>query len=548
MTRRIFYTFLPLLALLCSCRAKPVVDYISIQSEGYEAERAFLEAALDGNLEPLGLAFAGEVAPDIFIDFYSSWEFEVQFKDQFEDKRDDILISKTWLVPRIDLLSDSLIDPPKGRQDTSLAACLEGKETLIPLEELSPPYTALTVDGLDAGSAGYPLVRAAGIRVRYAEQTSPEWLKKEPGVREAARIRARLEEKTKNLEASLRSLPMRLIEEKPHITWIASGGDLMLDRGAQDILFEEGPEAVFGETAEFLLSAELALVNLEGPVSSRGQKVTKSFNFRFAPRAAAALKDAGIDAVLQANNHAFDYGSGAFLDSLSHLAEAGIGVLGAGLNDAEAARPWVYTANGLTCRVFGLASFPRERNGWDGLTAAAAPDKAGMLHAGKGGRELLKTHFVKDDGGDSETGEGSPESPEPSLDIVLFHGGIEWSTRPDEPTRELYTDLIRAGADLVIGSHPHIVQGFEWIEGKPVFWSLGNYVFGGMENTDGGEEGLFIRLGYWGSRLVYIRPYALQLSHTRTKTAPDEMLATFYRRSRSLSGAGAELRYTGIYR
>jgi poly-gamma-glutamate synthesis protein (capsule biosynthesis protein) len=125
---------------------------------------------------------------------------------------------------------------------------------------------------------------------------------------------------------------------------------------------------------------------------------------------------------------------------------------------------------------------------------------------------------------------------------VLFHGGIEWSTRPNKSTRELYTDLIRAGADLVIGSHPHIVQGFEWVEGKPVFWSLGNYVFGGMENTDGGEEGLFIRLGYWGSRLVYLKPYALSLSHTRTKTAPDEMLVTFYGRSRSLSGAGAELR------
>jgi poly-gamma-glutamate synthesis protein (capsule biosynthesis protein) len=462
------------------------------------------------------LAFSGgDSEPDIFIDFYSSWEFENQWGD--------ILISKTWFVPQT--------DPWEHRGDASLAACLEGKETLIPLEDLAPPHTALLVDGLSAGSGDYPLIRAVGIRVRYVEQNSPEWLKKKPGFRKAGKIRARLEEKTKNLEACISSLPMPLIQEKTRITWIASGGDLMLDRGAQDILFEEGPEAVFGETAEFLLSAELALVNLEGPVSSRGQKVAKSFNFRFDPRVAAALKDAGIDAALQANNHAFDYGSAAFLDSLSHLAEAGIGVLGAGVSDAEAARPWVYTANGVTCRVYGLASFPRERNGWDGLTAAAAPDKAGMLHAGKGGGELLKAHFVKDD----DPG-GSP----PSLDIVLFHGGIEWSTRPDKSTRELYTDLIRGGADLVIGSHPHIVQGFEWVEGKPVFWSLGNYVFGGMENTDGGEEGLFIRLGYWGSRLVYLKPYALSLSHTRTKTAPDEMLVTFYGRSQDLKDAAGD--------
>jgi poly-gamma-glutamate synthesis protein (capsule biosynthesis protein) len=522
MPRKILYCLLPFL-LLYSCRAGPVTDYVSVQGgPGYEAESAFLQSALRGNLEPLGLAFDGG-SPDIFVDFYSSWEFENQWGD--------VLLSKTWFVPRI--------DPLEGRTEASLASCLEGKETLVPLEDLGPPYTALFVDGLDVRAGDYPLVRTAGIRVRYAEQNSPEWLKKQPGSRKAGKIRARLEEKAKNLEALVRSLSMPLIREAPRIAWIVSGGDLMLDRGAQDILFREGPEAVFGETAGLLFSAELALVNLEGPVSSGGQKVAKSFNFRFDPRAAAALKDAGIDAVLQANNHAFDYGSSAFLDSLSHLAGAGVGILGAGLSDGEAARPQVYDANGLTCRVFGLASFPRERNGWDGLTAAASPVKAGMLHARRGGGELLKTHFVKD------PSPGSLNPGESSLDIVLFHGGIEWSARPDTSTRELYTDLIRAGADLVIGSHPHIVQGFEWVEGKPVFWSLGNYVFGGMENSDGGEEGLFIRLGYWGSRLVYLKPYALILSHTRTKTAPDENLITFYERSRALRVTSPQTLITG---
>jgi poly-gamma-glutamate synthesis protein (capsule biosynthesis protein) len=509
------------LVLFCSCQAKPVADYIGIQGGGdYGPEKAFLQSALSGMPEPEALRLAGgDSAPDIFIDFYSSWEFENQWGD--------ILLSKTWFVPRT--------DPLEGRGDASLAACLEGKETLIPLEELSPPYTALLVDGLDAGGGDYPLIRAVGIRLRYVEQNSQEWLKKEPGAGKARKIRARLEEKIKTLEAYIQELPKPLIREAPPVTWIVSGGDLMLDRGAQDILFEEGPEAVFGETAAFLSSADLALVNLEGPVSGRGEKVAKSFNFRFDPRSAAALKDAGIDAVLQANNHAFDYGDDAFRDSLSHLAEAGIGILGAGLSDAEAARPRVYAANGASYRVYGIASFPRERNGWDGLTVAAAPDRAGMLHAGKGGGELLKTHFVRED-----TPENPSEPGEPSLDIVLFHGGIEWSTRPDKSTRELYTALIRAGADLVIGSHPHIVQGFEWVEGKPVFWSLGNYVFGGMENTDGGEEGLFIRLGYWGSRLVYLKPYALSLSHTRTRTAPDEGLVAFYERSRALRDAGQD--------
>jgi poly-gamma-glutamate synthesis protein (capsule biosynthesis protein) len=120
------------------------------------------------------------------------------------------------------------------------------------------------------------------------------------------------------------------------------------------------------------------------------------------------------------------------------------------------------------------------------------------------------------------------------IDIVLFHGGDEWSREPTAATRRLYTGLVKSGADLVIGSHPHVVQGFEWIDGKAVFWSLGNYVFGGMENTDGGEEGLFIKLGYLGNQLVYLEPYALALTHTRTDIAPRENLETFYRLSREL--------------
>jgi poly-gamma-glutamate synthesis protein (capsule biosynthesis protein) len=329
------------------------------------------------------------------------------------------------------------------------------------------------------------------------------------------------------LEEALRAAAKPLVEDPPGILWIASGGDLMLDRGAAEILFEEGPAGIFGGTAEFLAQADLALVNLEGVVSSRGAKVKKSFNFRFDPKVAAALRDAGIDGALQANNHAFDYGEDAFLDSLGCLAEAGIAVLGAGVNETAAARPFLFQKGNQTVRTFGIASFPREKNGWDGLTVAAGAEKAGLLHARRGGGEKLKSHFTPD-----------TESPSPEvLDIVLFHGGIEWDTRPDAFTRELYTDLIQHGADLVIGSHPHVVQGFEWVLGKPVFWSLGNYVFGGMENTEGGEEGLFIRLGFSGSRLAYLEPFALTLSHTRTRIAPAEGLTRFYALSRELRDA-----------
>ncbi|MDR1058158.1 MAG: CapA family protein [Treponema sp.] len=521
-------SFLPLLVsilLFSSCGAALVVDYEGVPPP----ERAFLESLLDPEvLSPLGIrlvspAEAGKPGrADMLIEFYSSWEFEEDYGD--------IPLSRTWFVPFADAL--------EGRRDI-VPEQYPGTDAFIPLEDLAPPFTALRAGGKTVEDEGYPLVRVWGIRLGSPgpEKTKFPW-RKGTGKKTAA------------LETLLRKAPKPLIKERPRLFWIAAGGDLMLDRGAAEILFEEGPEGIFGGTAPLLAAADLTLVNLEGVVSDRGTRVKKSFNFRFSPKIAQSLKDGGIDGVLQANNHAFDFGMEAFLDSLGHLSGAGLGILGAGINDEAAAAPFLYRAPGNSpaspggaqagpeVRVYGIASFPREWNGWDGLSAAAGPDTPGMLHAGRGGAEKLKAHFsgpvaggtAGDAGMDVDA--GTPEGP--VLDVVLFHGGVEWSRRPNAAARALYTDLIQNGADLIIGSHPHVVQGFEWIEGKPVFWSLGNYVFGGMENTLGGEEGLFITLGYLGDRLFYLEPYPLALTNTRTSIAPPDKLETFYRLSAEL--------------
>ncbi|MDR2952202.1 MAG: CapA family protein [Treponema sp.] len=361
------------------------------------------------------------------------------------------------------------------------------------------------MDGLALGDEGYPLIRETGILIRVEEGDDPE---------------GKLAGKTLALQEFLKNADKPLLSPMPKPFWISVGGDVMLARGATEILLREGPEGLFGKTSEMLASSDLSLINFEGVASARGEKVSKTYNFRFDPAVAPALKNAGFDAVLHANNHVYDYGSAAFLDSLSWLEKAGIGIIGAGLDDDAASNPFIVNSNGQVYRVFGLASFLRERSGWDGADAWAAPGKPGMLHAGRNGRAKLKEKLAVSGAND--------------FDIVFFHGGEEWSTKPDASTRELYTDLVQAGAELVIGTHPHIVQGFEWVQGKPVFWSLGNYVFAGMEDTGGGDEGLFIRLGLLGGRLLYLEPFALALNRARTDIAPQEKLETFYSRSREL--------------
>jgi len=483
-------------AFLCGC--SPAFDYVKISGDIGYPEKAFLESLFEeeGGLKASGLSLLPDWTSSVhstaeatlLVEILSSWEKENAFGD--------ILISRIFMVPQEDPLSE--------RIDTTLAACLEQKEKLVLIEDIAPPYVALRVDGLAVGDEGYPLKWAVGVSVGFNGNIKPN---------------KRLQKKLQLLEETLKESPKPLLNDMPKVIWISVGGDTMLDRGASDILFKEGPVGIFGGTAEMLASSDITLVNLEGVISSRGEKVPKSFNFRFVPEIAEALKNAGIDAVLHANNHVYDYGKDAFLDSLSWLEKAEIGIAGAGIDDDAASQAVVFEKGDETFRVFGIASFPRERNGWDGVSAAAGPGLAGMLHSGRGGSEKLKTRFSPNDD---------------PINIILFHGGVEWSTRPNAATRELYTDLIDAGADLIIGSHPHIVQGFEWVKGKPVFWSLGNYVFGGMDNTDGGEEGLFIRLGYLRDQLVYLEPYALSLTHTRTDISPREKLSVFYTRSRTL--------------
>jgi poly-gamma-glutamate synthesis protein (capsule biosynthesis protein) len=489
---------------LFSCRAERELGLALNGGGDFPREEAFLGEIFReaGVLEGLGLRFLPDLSPEaaIVLDFGFSWTPPGEGKT---------VVSKTWMVPRE--------DPLMGRTHTGLAACREGRETLVPLEELGPPYTGLRVEGFSVADEGYPLIKYVWVKGREGA--------KKGGKRRRERILARIGA----LEKRLEEIAGPLMAGPPEIVWIGAAGDLMLGRGAEDILLREGPRGLFGGAAELCAASDLTALNLEGAVTARGSGIEKAYNFRFKPAVAAALREAGVDAVLLANNHVFDYGKTGFLDTLAHLQNAGIAVLGAGTALDEAAKPFIFQKNGAKIRVFGIASFPRERSGWDGASVAAGIDREGILFARGDGAKKLDL-----DGGGDEPGGGDEGSGDGDLRVIFFHGGNEWSLRPDAATRRLYTELLGEGADLVIGSHPHVVQGFEWILGKPVFWSLGNFVFAGMEDTAGGEDGLFIRLGFAGKKLVYLEPSALKLKGPRTDLAGPGGLDGFYRLSREL--------------
>jgi poly-gamma-glutamate synthesis protein (capsule biosynthesis protein) len=94
----------------------------------------------------------------------------------------------------------------------------------------------------------------------------------------------------------------------------------------------------------------------------------------------------------------------------------------------------------------------------------------------------------------------------------MVHGGKEWSTRPVVEQERLYRGLVKAGADLVIGSHPHVLQGMESQDGRLIAYSLGNFLFPGMDGTPGGEDSVILKVGVVGGKIRYVRAAGVKLS------------------------------------
>lgn len=204
--------------------------------------------------------------------------------------------------------------------------------------------------------------------------------------------------------------------------------------------------------------ADIFMANQEFPFSSRGTPETdKQFTFRLPEEKVSIMQEIGPDIVALANNHALDYGSEALSDTIRVLDEAGILHAGAGENLDEAKALKTIEAGGKT---FGFLAASRvfPKGYW-----AAGPDHPGMLTAYDSTVLLEEIQKAKE-----------------SCDFltVYVHWGIERRTEPESYQRTLGQQYIDAGADLVIGSHPHVLQGIEYYKGKPIVYSLGNFIFG----------------------------------------------------------------------
>lgn len=207
--------------------------------------------------------------------------------------------------------------------------------------------------------------------------------------------------------------------------------------------------------------ADIGMVNLESPISLRGEKTPKIFNFRMHPKYLNIFKDAHINVVSCANNHLYDYGNEALFDTMSHLDAAGIKHVGAGGNLWAARRPVIMQINGMKIGILAYYG--------DGSWYPAKEYSPGTAPRRK--------EFVQEDINKLRIDE------KVNFVVVNFHWGQEGSNYPSQSQIDFAHYTIDVGADLIIGHHPHVLQGVEKYKNGIILYSLGNFLFAGNKKT-----------------------------------------------------------------
>ena len=256
-------------------------------------------------------------------------------------------------------------------------------------------------------------------------------------------------------------VPMKTQEPDGAITLVFAG-DILLSQSMTNTYSKKNNEGINNVLAPKLLNefikADVAMVNQEFPFSNRGSKMpNKQYTFRTNPKYVSVFTDMGIDVVSLANNHTLDYGRDAFSDTLTVLDNAGIEYIGGGENYDRSKQAFTTEVEGkkitylAASRVLPVADW------------YAKPNKSG----------LFQTYDPKALCEEIKKAEGYSD-----FTVVYVHWGKEHHSMPEKYQRDMAKQYIDAGADAVIGCHTHCLQGMEFYKGRPIVYSLGNFMFG----------------------------------------------------------------------
>ncbi|MGN6678149.1 MAG: CapA family protein [Streptosporangiaceae bacterium] len=217
------------------------------------------------------------------------------------------------------------------------------------------------------------------------------------------------------------------------------------------------PATAFGPIAPLLRSADLTVVNLETAVTSGGTPQPKYYHFRTRPAAFAALRDAGVDIANMANNHVLDYGRTGLADTLAAARAAHFPVRGSGANAAAAWSPYIVTVKGVKIAFLGVSQVAELASSW-----VATKTRSGEAHAINLRRTLAAVRAARKVA---------------DVVIVIMHWGTEGQACPDANQLALAPKLARAGANIIVGSHAHVLQGSGWLGRTFVAYGMANFLW-----------------------------------------------------------------------
>lgn len=236
------------------------------------------------------------------------------------------------------------------------------------------------------------------------------------------------------------------------------GGDVHFESPIRERL-AASPASVLAPIAPVLSRVDIAMVNLETAVTDRGEPAPKEYVFRAPASAFSALKAGGVDLVTVANNHGMDFGTTGLADTLAAGRRAGVRVVGGGRNDTQAYAPYRAGVNGQRIAIIGATQVLDDQliSAW-----TAGPGKAGLASA-KDEARLVRA--VREARSTSDTV------------VVYLHWGLELSGCPTGTQTSLARRLVAAGADVIVGSHAHVLLGAGKLQRALVAYGLGNFVF-----------------------------------------------------------------------
>ena len=235
-------------------------------------------------------------------------------------------------------------------------------------------------------------------------------------------------------------------------------GDIMLSRVVeQKMIAKKDWKYPFLETAEITSGADIAIGNLETTVLPGEIVPTGSFSFRTDPKALEGIKLAGFDILSLANNHIMNFGLNGLKATLQNLDTAGISHIGAGISEEEIEKPVIKEVGGTK---FGFLAYSYSRD----YSFYKDGDTYGVSYA------------------TIDKMKGQVTALEKSVDVVVvsMHMGTEYETEPNSAQKNFARAAVDAGADLVLGHHPHVVETFEKYKDGYIIYSLGNFVFDQM--------------------------------------------------------------------